>query len=153
MTHAYQLSSRAEIQEAAEHFSRMVARPLSPEQLFDSFAVLAPLRRCCAAIRLPPQNSERPAQRFRRKPARTDFIRRMRPPPGDPTEYREGTLQALLLMNGKTMSDVTASGQNSILGGINAPFMTDDDCVQSLFLAAYARQPSDDEAKACLAAS
>ncbi len=151
LTHAYQLSSRADDpSKPPQHFSRMVARPLSPEQLFDSFAVLAPLRD--AAPQPYAAESNAPRSGLEESPLRTDFIRRMRPPPGDPTEYREGTLQALLLMNGKAISDVTASGQNNILGGINAPFMSDDDCVQSLFLAAYARQPSDDEAKACLAA-
>jgi hypothetical protein len=151
LTRAYQLSSSGgDATKPPQHFSRMLARPLSPEQLFDSFAVLAPLG----------DPSPRPsAAEFNgvssglaEDPLRMDFLRRMRPPPGDPAEYREGTLQALLLMNGKAMSDVTASGRSNILGALDAPFMSDEDCIQSLFLAALARQPNDDEAKSCLAA-
>ncbi len=149
LTRAYQLSSSGDSTKPPEHFSRMIARPLSPEQLFDSFAILAPLDD--AAPRSDYSDPNAPNTRLAESPLRTDFIRRMRPPPGDPAEYREGTLQALLLMNGKTMSDVTASGRSSVLGALEAPFMSDNDCVQSLFLAAFARQPNDDEAKSCLA--
>ncbi len=151
LTRAYQLSSSGgDSTKPPQHFSRMLARPLSPEQLYDSFAVLAPLGDDVPRPSLAQLNGV--SSGLEESPLRTDFIRRMRPPPGDPTEYREGTLQALLLMNGKAISDVTASGRNNILGGLDAPFMNDDDCVQSLFLATYARQPSDDEAKTCLAA-
>ena len=85
-------------------------------------------------------------------PARMDFIRRMRPPPGDAIEYRGGTLQALLLMNGRAMSEITASERSGILGALDAPFMSDEDRVQALFLATLAREPSGDEAQSCLAA-
>jgi hypothetical protein len=150
LTRAYQLSSNGgDSTKPPQHFSRMLARPLSPEQLFDSFAVLAPLDD--SGPRSDYSDPNAPNSRLAESPLRTDFIRRMRPPPGDPAEYREGTLQALLLMNGKMMSDVTASGRRSVLGALEAPFLSNDDCVQSLFLAAFARQPNDDEAKSCLA--
>src|SRR5262249_36768080 len=44
LTRAYQLSSSGgDAAKPPQNFSRMIARPLSPEQLYDSFAVLAPL--------------------------------------------------------------------------------------------------------------
>ena len=85
-------------------------------------------------------------------PMRMEFIRRMRPPKGNATEYRSGTLQALMLMNGRTMADVTAAGESSFLGALDAPFMKDADRVDALFLATLARRPEKDEAAPCLAA-
>ena len=38
---------------------------------------------------------------------RIEFVRRMRTPPGDPTQFRAGTLQALMLMNGPFMAAVS----------------------------------------------
>lgn len=150
LTRTYQLSSSGgDATKSPQDFSRMIARPLSPEQLYDSFAILAPLDDAGPQAYGP--ESSPVAGGLQESALRTDFIRRMRPPPGDPAEYREGTLQALLLMNGKAMADITTSGRSSLLGALEAPFLSDADCVQSLFLAAFARQPSDDEAKTCLA--
>ena len=85
-------------------------------------------------------------------PAKLDFIRRMRPPPGSLIDYRAGTLQALMLMNGRTMADITAPGQSNLLLALDAPFMKDEDRVDALFLATLARRPDKDESAACLAA-
>jgi Protein of unknown function (DUF1549)/Protein of unknown function (DUF1553) len=150
-TRAYQLSSRGGEPEAPpRHFSRMLAKPLTPEQLYDSFALLAPLD-----VPLPrPDVAESNGvdKGLQEDPARMDFIRRMRPPPGDSTEYRAGTLQALLLMNGRATSEITSSDRSNILGALEAPFMSDEDRVQALFLATLARAPNDDESRAGLAA-
>jgi hypothetical protein len=81
-------------------------------------------------------------------PGRTDFVQRMRPPPGSVTEYRAGTLQALMLMNGRTTSETTGLG-SSLLGALDSPFMTGDDQTESLFLAVLARRPDADEREAC----
>jgi hypothetical protein len=150
LTRAYQLSSGGPDDAKPQGFSRMLAKPLSPEQLYDSFAVLAPLETSPPRPEMAELNGV--STSFGEDPIRMDFMRRMRPPPGDPTEYRQGTLQALLLMNGRTMSDVTASEHNGILGALDAPFMSDNDRIQALFLAALAREPKSDEAQTCLAA-
>ncbi len=139
ITRVYQLSSHGDTSKPPQHFSRMLAKPLTPEQLYDSFTVLAPLgdrapRPVVSESELTGVNSS-----LEEDPVRVDFIRRMRPPPGDPTEYREGTLQALLLMNGRAMSDVTAPDRSNILGALEAPFMSDNDCIEALFLAALAQ--------------
>ena len=92
----------------------MLAKPLTPEQLYDSFAVLAPH----AGETPRPSSTElnNVNTGLEEDPARVDFIRRMRPPPGDATEYRAGTLQALLLMNGSAASEITTSERSHILG-------------------------------------
>lgn len=153
-TRAYALSSRAADAAAntaaePEHFQRMLAKPLTPEQLYDSFAVLAPIE-AEVSYGSESEGSEINSSLLE-NPARTDFIRRMRPPPGKPTEYRAGTLQALLLMNGRATAGVTSVERPGIVGALDAPYLTDENRVQSLFLATLAREPSDDESQACLA--
>jgi hypothetical protein len=152
ITHVYQLSSRAPdvVTEPPQHFARMVAKPLTPEQLYDSFSVLASLE-----DQKPTPGDSQPgngANGLYESPSRLDFIRRMRSPGGSSTEYRAGTLQALMLMNGRTMADVTAAGQSNLLGALDAPFMKDEDRVEALFLATLARRPEKDESTACVTA-
>lgn len=153
ITRVYQLSSRDPEPSTAqaEHFARMLAKPLTPEQLYDSFLILAPPGNTYTQ---PPEvvQPNNVASSLYENPVRMDFIRRMRPPPGSAVEYRSGTLQALMMMNGRTMADITATGESSLLGALDAPFMKDVDRVDALFLATLARQPESDEAKACLAA-
>jgi hypothetical protein len=152
ITRAYQLSSRTTqaVAEAPKHFSRMQSKPLTPEQLYDSFTVLASLDR-----RRPQPDVGQPGEAMPGldvDPAKLEFIRRMRPPPGSAIEYRAGTLQALMLMNGSTMADITKAGESNLLRALDAPFMKDEDRVESLFLATLARRPDRDESAACVAA-
>jgi hypothetical protein len=147
---AYQLSSLHDDPDAArpELFARMLPKPLTPEQLYDSFLLLAPSARAAAPNEeAPPPDA---ALGLDEDPARIEFVRRMRTPPGDPTEFRAGTLQALMLMNGRLTDDATAHDRSSLLGAVSAPFMGDDERVDSLFLATLARAPDDDERQACL---
>ena len=43
------------------------------------------------------------------------------------------------------MAGLTASQSNRLLAALDAPFMTDDDRVESLFLATLSRQPDTSE--------
>ena len=148
-TQAYQLSSQHDDPEAAapQLFARMLSKPLTPEQLYDSFD-----RTGTASVDrrhgLWFDASARPAC-LDEDPARTEFVRRMRPPPGSVTEYRAGTLQALMLMNGRTTTEATGHDSSSLLGALDAPFMTGEDQVESLFLAALSRRPDSEEREAC----
>ncbi|MCC6492465.1 MAG: DUF1549 domain-containing protein [Pirellulales bacterium] len=142
-TRAYQLSSRYEgDQPPPELFARMLPKPLTPEQLYDSFLVLAPRRADApqAAGAAPSAEGD-----LDEDPVRLEFIRRMRPPAGEPTAYRAGTLQALMLMNGSASRSVTTPQTSGFLGALEAPFMTDDQRIEALLLATLARQPSDGE--------
>ena len=142
-TRAYQLSSRHDDVKAArpDLFARMLAKPLTPEQLYDSFRLLAPA---------PPGEAAPgpvPVVSLDEDPLRIEFVRRMRTPPGKPTEYRAGTLQALMLMNGAFTDAATAHDRSSLLGALDAPYMTDDERVDALFLATSARGPEDGRAQ------
>jgi hypothetical protein len=146
----YHLSSQHPDPDSAEPelFARMLAKPLTPEQLYDSFVVLAP--RAAVGTGLTPGAGAVVATTvLDENPVRLEFVRRMRPPPGSVTEYRAGTLQVLMLMNGLATTDVTAHDRSSLLGALDAPFMSGDDQVETLFLAALSRQPDSQERVAC----
>jgi hypothetical protein len=148
-TRAYRLSSKHDAPKAArpELFARMLPKPLTPEQLYDSFVVLAPTPRTGAAAA--PKGDM--SAGLDDDPARIEFVRRMRSPPGNATDYRAGTLQALMLMNGGFTANVTGVDRTGVLGALAAPFLADDDRVEVLFLATYARRPEPDERAACVA--
>jgi hypothetical protein len=140
-TQAYQLSSRHDDPDAAKPklFARMLPKPLTPEQLFDSFVVLSP---SIAASGVPMAAAiNATATSLDEDPNRLDFCRRMRPPPGEATEFRAGTLQALMLMNGRTTTGATSPDSSSLVGALEAPFMTDKDRVEAMFLATLSREP------------
>jgi hypothetical protein len=137
---AYQLSSRPEGEKppAANLFAYKLPRPLTPEQMYDSFAVLVP--RDMAG-----QEFYRSMSSIDEDPMRMEFVRAMRPPPGASTEFRGSTLQALQTMNGMVMAGLTASQSNRLLAALDAPFMTDYDRVDSLYMATLSRQPDASE--------
>ena len=144
-TRAYHLSSRHDDPESPSPrvFARMLPKPLTPEQLFDSFVLLAPSVTGAAAPMAAAINAS--ASSLDEDPTRIEFVRRMRPPPGEATEYRAGTLQALMLMNGRATAGVTGPDTSSLLGALEAPFMNDADRIEALFLATLSREPDDDE--------
>jgi hypothetical protein len=147
-TRAYQLASQHENPDAVppQLFARMIAKPLTPEQLYDSLMVLSPPASSGGVVYGSPNV---PRGMMEEDPARVEFVRRMRPPPGSVAEYRAGTLQALMLMNGQATTATTANGSSSLLGALDSPFMTGEDQLESLFLAALARRPDSEERETC----
>jgi hypothetical protein len=145
-TRAYQLAGGREDASAANMFAQMRAKALTPEQLFDSFVLLAPSNPAGGASRTASM-----ANSLDEDPVRMEFVRNMRAPPGSATEYRAGTLQALMLMNGRVATGVSDKDASNALKAIVAPFMTDDERVESLFLATLSRLPDDEELQACAA--
>jgi hypothetical protein len=145
-TRAYQLAGGRENASVADHFAQMRAKPLTPEQLFDSFVLIAPRQLAGGARRTAAM-----ANSLDEDPVRMEFVRNMRAPPGSATEYRAGTLQALMLMNGRVAAGVSDKDASNALGAIVAPFMKDDERVESLFLATLSRPPDDEEREACVA--
>jgi len=137
-TRAYQLTGRHTNPQAfpPNLFARMLAKPLTPEQLYDSFLVLSPPDNQAAGLQGNVQSLDS---------IRMQFVRQMRTPPGDPTELRAGTLQTLLLMNGQFMDNLTAPDRSSVLGALNAPYLTAADQVEAIFLATLSRPPEPDQ--------
>lgn len=144
---AYQLSSWQQLPDYADPglFAAMQPRPLSPEQLYDSFMLLAPKTLTAASQYGGQANNAVPGM-----PAdlmRTQFVRRMREPPGSPTEYRAGTLQALMLMNGSATAELTDRERSRLLGALAAPFLNDTDRIEAMFLSTLCRRPDREEAE------
>ena len=141
-TRAYQLAGGHENADAADVFAQMRAKPLTPEQMFDSFMLLAP---GSGPVRDAPETM---ATSLDEDPARIEFVRKLRPPPGSATDYTAGTLQALMLMNGRVASGVSNAEGSNLLGAIMAPYMSDGERVEVLFMATVSRPPDDEERQA-----
>lgn len=150
-TRAYQLSSRPydpENPPPPHLFAAMNVKPLTPEQLYDSFVQAAPPQRDATVEA--DMRARMMATTLVLDPRRTSFIRRADAGATDSREYSAGILQALMLMNGDVMAEVTADDASSLLGAADAPFLTDEDRINALFLATLSRFPDDEERTTCL---
>jgi len=138
MTNAYQLSSEhlSENDRPAGLFASMQLKMLTAEQLYNcvSVATCRPYDDVLASV---------PSSRAKRAMTnRGTFVDKFRAPTGNPTEYRSGIPQALMLLNGKLVDDATDLDRSDILVSLQAPFFTDDERVETLFLATLSRRPS-----------
>jgi hypothetical protein len=135
-TRAYQLSGQYDGKDAVAPnlFAYKLPRPLTPEQCYDSFMVLAP--QFAAG-----QEYSRMVTSIDEDPMRMEFVRAMRPPPGAATEFRGSTLQSLAMMNGAVMNGLTAAQTNRLIATLDAPFMTNNDRADAMYLAILSREP------------
>jgi hypothetical protein len=142
-TRAYQLTSRLShpTQADPKHFARMGLKGLTPAQLFDSLVAATGHR-------------EAPFLRANTFPGFTDpgnprskFLSRFQG--GEkPTEANTTILQALMLMNGDFLGGQTATDRAELLGAVaDIPGWDTARRVEALFLAAFARRPTPDEAQ------
>lgn len=138
MTEAYQLSSgkSAEAERAPDLFAEMQLKMLSAEQLYSCVAAATcrPYDNVLASV---PSSTARRAMTNR-----TTFVNSFRAPSGSPTEYLAGIPQALMLLNGRLVDDATALERSDILVSLEAPFLTDAERVETLFLATLSRPAS-----------
>lgn len=132
----YQLTSQqsAPSQSRQSTFARMAVRGMTAEQIFDSLAVATGYRQ--------PFDPEQPLN-FNNDQARQDFITTF----GNQTESapdRSSTiLQALALMNGDFIGDATDLADSRTLAAIvDAPFLSENDKIESLYLTTLNRRPS-----------
>jgi hypothetical protein len=77
--------------------------------------------------------------------ARADFVTRFQSPGQDVTEFQSGIPQALTLMNGREVATATDVAQSGLLVALDAPFLSHEQRVETLFLATLSRPPRDDE--------
>lgn len=138
---AYQLTSRLTdpSQENPRSFARMNLKGLTPSQLFDSM-VAATGHREPAALRqnrfnFNPQPNN-PRGQFLSRFASTERA----------TESSTTILQALLLMNGQFVNEVTSLEKGEVLVAIaEMPGWDAKQRVSALFLTAFARKPTEEE--------
>jgi hypothetical protein len=134
----YQLSSTATHPEQADprRFARMAVRGLTPEQVFDSL-VQATGYRAPAPAKPNAQDDADPP------PDRALLMARFAVTSERRTEAQTSILQALTLMNGKFVADVTSLKGNGTLATVVADKNLDTaGKVEALFLAALSRKPT-----------
>jgi hypothetical protein len=144
-TQAYQRTSAWSGQDEppVELYARMLEKPLSAEQLYDSLLRLV--------ARSTARGGPPGANNALRDPRRLAFVAKMRTSSKSATDYQAGVLQALTLMNGDETATVTNPEQGSLLASLAAPFFTNDQRLEIVFLATLSRPPTADERTAFLA--
>jgi hypothetical protein len=142
---AYQLSSARThtSQDELRLFARRAMRGLSPEQLFDSVAQATGYRDRTDSG----QGIVFGGQPSLREEFLTKFANQSDPAAGPATSI----LQALTLMNGRLVTAQTSLEKSQTLAAIvDAPFMNDEQRVDTLFLATMSRQPKPKEMERAL---
>jgi hypothetical protein len=140
MTEAYQLSSVAnDTEPPPEFFARMAVKTLTPAQLYDSLGRTLVRREPPAS----PFGQQQRSILFDQR--RRSFISRMSTESRDVTEYEQGLPQALMLMNGPVITEATNSDQSALLASLEAPFFSDKQRLEVLFLATLSRLPTEPE--------
>jgi len=143
-TRVYQLSSRQthESQSDPLRFARAAVRGLTPEQLFDSLAE--------ATGYYQPYRTDNPFVISAETP-RATFLELFRDEGDSPLQKETTILQALAMMNGEFVDAATSLENSQTLGGVvEFPLMTDEERLETLFLAALSRRPVESERTAML---
>lgn len=136
LSRAYRLSSGAASADPnrSEWFAQMNVKTLSAEQVYDCMAV---------ATMLDTVATDNPAFNLARagNPERDQFLQQFRTPTGRSTEYLGGIPQALTLMNGTLIDNATGLAKSGLLKSLDAPFFTNRQRVEVLYLAVLSRHP------------
>jgi hypothetical protein len=77
--------------------------------------------------------------------SRQAFIQQFRAPADQVTDYHAGIPQALTLMHGGLIHSATDVATSGLLKSIAAPFFTDEQRIDTLFLSTLSRYPIDAE--------
>lgn len=141
---AYQMPTRdGEVPISPGSFARMAIKPLSPEALYDSLS----------RIVIRPELSE-DGRRMTESPLldtnRQAFLEGMTASGRSKTDYHAGILQALSLLNGVETATASSPDADGLLTAVGAPLFTDEQRIETLFLASLARRPTTPEMDTCL---
>jgi len=139
-THAYQRTSRVDASNVPSRdlFLAMAVKVLSAEQVYDSLR--STLSQTTEAMQPELVNF---AQGIDLR--REQFIAQMMGRSASVEEYDRGLQQALRLMNGNEIEGATNIEQSPLLISLRAPFFTDTQRIDILYLATLSRYPSDAE--------
>lgn len=141
LSQAYRLSSAADSPDSQRlrHFAQMAVKTLTAPQLYDCISVATMLDQ-------PDGNgaTDLAIARFGNT-SRDQFLQQFASPAGNRIEYPAGIPQALTLMNGGLISSATYVSSSGLLKSLEAPFFSDDQRIEVLFLATLSRQPRPSE--------
>jgi hypothetical protein len=115
----------------------MGVKSMTPEQLYDS------LQKVLARRRLT-RTAATARERFF-DPQRQMFIAKLDSQSRSALEFNAGLPQALMLMNGMEIGEATNVEQSSLLIALSAPFFSDAQRLETIFLATVARTPTEEE--------
>lgn len=142
---AYRLTSGSgNLSDAPQHvevrlraFAQMNVKTLTAEQLYDCIAV---------ATLLAPENqiTDYTALRFGNS-QRDGFLRQFAAPSSNRSEFLAGIPQALLLMNGSLTQNATGEQSSGLIRSLQAPFFTDEQRIDVMFMATLSRPATRDE--------
>lgn len=117
---------------APELFAAMAVKVQTAEQLYDS------LSRCLSQS----EQEYSPFPGVSMNGRRQQFLTKMVSRSADATEYDRGLQQALKLMNGSETSEATDLERSSLLTSLEAPFLSDTQRIEILYLATLTRFPT-----------
>ncbi len=130
-------SVSAEARPPEDSFAAMTVKTLSAEQFYDSLQQ-----------NVYRKSASSPGDRMSAdRVTRAQFLTRMLTPGSSPRDYPHGVVQVLGLMNGPEIINATNPNQIGLLASLEAPFFTDTDRIETLFLATLSRPPRADEAQ------
>ena len=136
LSDAYRLSSGAPTQsdERVEWFAQMNVKTLTAEQVYDCITV---------ATMLDGADTMSTGFNLNRygNSDRDIFLQQFRTPAGRSTEYMGGIPQALTLMNGGLISGATGLSTSGLLKSLEAPFFTNEQRIEVLYMATLSRRP------------
>ena len=137
LTKTYQLSSRSQDNDPSRtlHFAQMNIKSFTAEQLYDCIAVATQKSKVVGAT---PNASG--LARFGDM-SRQAFVDQFRAPTNDVTDYHAGIPQALTLMHGGIIQNATDLSTSGLLNSLAAPFFTDEQRLETLFLSTLSREP------------
>lgn len=137
LSKAYRLSSGAATadERRSRCFAQMNVKMLSAEQMYDCITV---------ATLLGSDSTDGTGVDLIRfgNSGREAFLRQFRTPAGVVTDYQGGIPQALTLMNGTLVQNATGVSSSGILKSLEAPFFTNEQRVEILYLATLSRRPN-----------
>jgi hypothetical protein len=141
LTKTYQLSSRSSESDPSRtlNFAQMNIKTFSAEQLYDCIAVATQKSKFAGdtpnALGL---------VRFADM-SRQAFVDQFRAPSGQSTDYHAGIPQALTMMHGGLIQNATDLSTSGLLSSLAAPFFTDEQRLDTLFLSTLSRHPEPKE--------
>jgi hypothetical protein len=137
LTKTYQLSSRSQDNEPSRtlNFAQMNIKSFTAEQLYDCIAVATQKSKSDGAT-----PNAFGLERFGDM-SRQAFVDQFRAPTNEVTDYHAGIPQALTLMHGGLIQNATDLSTSGLLSSLAAPFFTDEQRLDTLFLSTLSRQP------------
>jgi len=139
LTKTYQLSSRSHDNDPSRtlNFAQMNIKSFTAEQLYDCIAVAT-------------QKSQQVVGATPNVPglvrfgdmSRQAFVDQFRAPTNEVTDYHAGIPQALTLMHGGLIQNATDLSTSGLLSSLAAPFFTDEQRLDTLFLSTLSREPA-----------